>query len=81
MNSTSSPISRPRPLTRSSTDRKLGGVAGGLAAYFGVDPLLMRVGFVVATLFSGVGLIAYLALLAFAPTDRDAPARAHPAAA
>jgi phage shock protein C len=69
MNSTSS---SPRRLTRSSTDKKLGGVAAGLADYFNLDPLLVRVGFVVTTLLSGAGLIAYLALLAFAPRD-DAP--------
>jgi phage shock protein C len=56
-------------LTRSSTDKKLGGVAGGLGAYFGADPVLFRVGFVVATLLSGAGLVAYLALLAFVPSD------------
>ncbi|HMJ36163.1 MAG TPA: PspC domain-containing protein [Baekduia sp.] len=73
MNSTSS---SPRRLTRSTTDKKLGGVAAGLADYFNLDPLLVRVGFVVTTLLSGAGLIAYLALLAFAPRDSDAPASA-----
>jgi phage shock protein C len=48
----------------------LGGVAGGLGAYFGVDPLLFRIGFAVTTLLSGAGAIAYLALLLFTPTDR-----------
>jgi phage shock protein PspC (stress-responsive transcriptional regulator) len=48
----------------------LGGVAGGLGAYFGVDPLLFRIGFAVTTLLSGAGVIAYLALLLFTPTDR-----------
>jgi phage shock protein C len=70
-----------RTLTRSTTDRKLGGVSGGLGAYFGVDPLLFRIGFAVATLASGVGALAYLALLAFVPRDDDAPAGAHPSAA
>lgn len=62
-----------KPLTRSSTDRKLGGVAAGLAEYFDVDPILFRVGFVVATLATGgAGAIAYVGLLAFTPTDNDA---------
>ena len=60
-----------RTLTRSSGDRKLGGVAGGLGDYFGVDPILFRVGFVVATLLSGAGALAYLALLAFVKPDDD----------
>jgi phage shock protein C len=61
-----------RRLSRSTSDKKLGGVAGGLAAYFSVDPLLFRLGFAVATLFSGAGALAYLGLLAFLPTDDGA---------
>jgi phage shock protein PspC (stress-responsive transcriptional regulator) len=38
MNSTAS-LQR---LTRSTTDTKIGGVAGGLGTYFGVEPLLIR---------------------------------------
>ena len=74
MNSTSSPT----PLTRSTTDRKIGGVAGGLARHLGVDPVLVRVGFAVSILFSGAGLIAYLVMLALVPSDDAAPAGAHP---
>ncbi len=77
MNSTPST----RLLTRSSTDRKLAGVSGGLATYFGVDPLLVRIGFVVTTLFTGAGLIAYIAMLALVPSDDAAPHGATPAAA
>ena len=61
-------------LTRSTSDKKLAGVAGGLGAYFDVDPIIFRVGFAVGTLFSGVGALAYLALLAFLPTDAGDPA-------
>lgn len=60
-------------LTRSTTDRHIGGVARGLAHYFGVDPILFRVGFAVATIATGgVGLLAYVGLLAFVPEDTDA---------
>jgi phage shock protein C len=59
----------PRRLTRSSSDKIIGGVAGGLADYFTIDPLVVRIGFAVATLFSGAGLLAYLALLIFVPSD------------
>ena len=38
---------------RKSRDRKIAGVAGGLAEYFGVDPTLVRIAFVVATVFGG----------------------------
>jgi phage shock protein C len=69
----------PRTLTRSTTDRKISGVSGGLATYLGIDPVLVRVGFVVTTLASGVGLLAYLALLALVPADDAVPASALPA--
>jgi phage shock protein C len=79
MNSTTSPT--PRSLTRSTTDRKVAGVSGGLGRYLGIDPLLVRVGFVVTTLATGVGLLAYLALMLLVPNEDDAPAGAVPAAA
>ena len=61
--------SSPRTLTRSTTDRKISGVSGGLASYLGVDPLLIRIGFVVTALTSGVGLIAYVAMMALVPSE------------
>ena len=73
MNSTS-----PRTLTRSTTDRKISGVSGGLAGYLGIDPLLVRIGFVVTALTSGVGLIAYVAMMALVPSDDAVPASALP---
>ena len=48
-------------LTRSTTDKRLGGVAGGLAAYFGLDVTLVRVAWVVAGLM-GWGIVAYIIL-------------------
>ena len=59
-----------------STDRKLFGVAGGLAEYFDVDPTLVRVGFVVLCFcFAGTGLVAYAALAIFMPApDTRLPA-------
>ena len=50
----------PRRLTRSPDQRVLGGVAGGLAEYFGVDPVIVRLGFVVTAFFGGLGVIAYV---------------------
>ena len=61
----------PKRLTRSGSDAIIGGVSSGLGRYFGVDPVLFRVGFVAATLLSGVGAIAYLALVLFVKTDDD----------
>lgn len=49
-------------LLRSRTDRKLFGVCGGIAAYLGVDPTLVRVGFVLGTVLFGPLLLIYLGL-------------------
>jgi phage shock protein PspC (stress-responsive transcriptional regulator) len=65
------PAARPRRLRRSSSDRVLLGVAGGLGRYFGVDPVMFRIGFVVSVFFGGLGALAYLLLAIFAPTDGD----------
>ena len=58
-----------RKLTRSSSDKMIGGVAGGLGRYFGVDPILFRIAFVVLIFAGGVGVLAYIGLLAFVPAD------------
>ena len=62
---------KPRRLLRSRSDRMLGGVAGGLAGYFGVDALIFRIGFGVSVFFGGLGALAYLALLLFVPAEED----------
>lgn len=56
------------------TDRKvIGGVASGLADYFGVDPMLFRIGFVVFAIAGFGGILAYLLAWAFIPAyDRPA---------
>jgi phage shock protein PspC (stress-responsive transcriptional regulator) len=56
-------------LTRSGSDAVIGGVASGLGRYFGLDPLLFRIGFVALSFAGGIGLVAYMLLLAFVPTD------------
>ncbi len=51
----------------SETDKKIGGVCGGLAEYFDVDSLIVRIIFVVLVLGYGTGLLAYLLLWLLAP--------------
>lgn len=59
-----------RRLTRSRADKMLGGVCGGAAAYVGVDPTVMRLLFVAATvLTSGAGILLYLAGWFLMPQD------------
>lgn len=58
----------PKKLTR-SIDRKIGGVCGGLAEYFELDPTLVRVIYVALTIFSAAfpGVLLYIILLLLMP--------------
>lgn len=56
-------------LYRSRTDRKLAGVCAGLADYFGVDPTIVRILFVLLALAGGPGLIFYIILALIIPEE------------
>ncbi len=56
-------------IRRVTADRRLAGVAGGLARHLDIDPLILRVGFVVLTFFGGVGLLLYIACWLLIPED------------
>ncbi len=58
-----------KKLYRSRTDRKIGGVCGGLAQYFNIDPTLVRLLFVLGVIFVGGGLLAYLIMLIVVPEE------------
>ncbi len=49
-----------KKLYRSITDRKIFGVCGGFAQYFGFDSTLVRLGFIVLLLFAGSSLLFYI---------------------
>ena len=55
-------------LHRSATDRIVAGVCGGIAEYLSIDPSLVRIAFVVGTLW-GVGLLIYIALAIILPIE------------
>jgi len=76
MTETTGPEAPPRRLTRSSTDRMLAGVCGGLADYTGIDPVVFRVVFAVAGLLGGAGIAAYLVAWLVIPEDRTAQSHA-----
>ena len=64
----------PRRLVRSSDDKLIGGVCGGLGGYFEVDPVFFRIGAIVLTLVAGVGVLLYIAALLLVPSgDNVAP--------
>jgi len=56
-------------LTKSTTNRMIAGVCGGIAEYMDMDPTLIRVLYVVISLFSAAfpGLIVYIALALIMP--------------
>ena len=56
-----------KKLFRNPDEKVLGGVAGGLAAYFGIDPTVIRLLFVLTIFFGGAGLIIYLVLWIITP--------------
>jgi phage shock protein PspC (stress-responsive transcriptional regulator) len=68
----SGPPARPQ-LRRSRTDKVIGGVAGGLAEYTGVDALLWRVGAIALTLAGGSGVIIYVLLWLLMPAVPATP--------
>lgn len=57
-------------LTKSSTDKMISGVCGGIAEYFEVDPTLVRIGYLIFT-FAGVGspILLYFILAVIMPED------------
>ena len=56
-------------LTKSSHDRMIAGVCGGIANHFDLDPTLVRAGFVLLSIFSAVfpGLLVYIILAIIMP--------------
>ena len=59
----------PRRLRRSTQDKVLAGVAGGVARYLGVDPVIVRIVFALSIFAGGVGFVAYLLAWILVPTD------------
>ena len=62
----------PKRLMRSAVDKKLGGVCGGMAEYFDMDPTVVRIAWVLLTIFTGLPLIAYFVFWIVMP---EAPVR------
>lgn len=61
-------------LFRSRSDRMIAGVAGGMAAYLGTDPLFVRLGFLALSLINGLGVLIYLVLWLLVPNEDSAAA-------
>ena len=60
-------------LYKSTTDKKLCGVCGGLAKYFDIDSTLVRLAVVLVSLFCGTGLLAYIIAALVMPKEPENP--------
>ena len=73
-----------RQLLRSRTDRRIGGVCGGIAEYFALDPTLVRVAWVILAIVPGAivfGVMAYLIAWFVVPTTPMPTMQASPTTA
>jgi phage shock protein C len=58
-------------LTKSSTEKMLDGVCGGVANYFSVDPTIVRLVWILLSCLGGGGIIAYIIAMVIVPRDTD----------
>jgi len=63
-----------RPFARYSSDKKIAGVCGGVARYFGLDASLVRAIWALCVLLYGVGVLVYVVLWIAMPLDPAPPA-------
>jgi phage shock protein PspC (stress-responsive transcriptional regulator) len=63
-----------RRLRKSRTDRMIDGVCGGTAGYFGLDATLVRIAWVLLTLFGGSGIVLYIAAMIIMPKEETSTA-------
>lgn len=64
-----SPPSGPRRLVRVQEGRVLAGVCAGVGRYLGVDPVAVRIAFVLLSLFGGSGVLAYIVAWLLMPEE------------
>jgi phage shock protein C len=64
-------ISEPPRLRRSTDDKVVAGVCGGLGRYFGVDPLFFRLAFVVLAIGGGSGVLLYIVAWLIIPQEKS----------
>lgn len=65
-----------RPIRRATSGASIGGVCNGLAAWFGCHPTVVRVAYILLSVFTGVlpGVLAYLVLWVYLPSEERLPA-------
>jgi len=64
-------MEEPKRLYRSEKDKMIGGVCGGIAEYFMLDPTLVRLGYILLSIFTVFsGVLAYLILWVVVPVRK-----------
>lgn len=60
-----------KKLTRSRSNRMIAGLMGGLGEFFGVDPVLLRLAYLIVTVFTGFvpGIVGYLLAILIVPEE------------
>lgn len=64
-------VNTAKKLLKSSKNKKLSGVCGGLAEYFGIDATIVRLIFALCVLFIGYGIMTYLVCLIMMPSEPE----------
>ncbi|AUG56999.1 PspC domain-containing protein [Acetivibrio saccincola] len=58
-------------ITRSRRNKVIEGVCGGIAEYFGIDPTIVRLGFLISIFFGGTGILAYIVAVIVIPEEDE----------
>ena len=63
-----------KKLYRLNSERKIAGVCAGLGAYFEIDPVIVRLLFLISIFFGGIGIVAYVIMWILVPQSDALPA-------
>lgn len=58
---------QPKKLYKSQTDKVIAGVCGGLGEYLGIDPIVIRIIFILMAFANGIGVLAYIVMMIALP--------------
>jgi phage shock protein C len=58
-------------LYRSSQNRMIAGICGGIAEYFNIDPSIVRLAWIIFAVMGGAGVLAYIICAVVIPNDKD----------
>ncbi|MFC1750749.1 PspC domain-containing protein [Pseudomonadota bacterium] len=62
--------SKPKKLIRSKSNRLIAGIAGGIAEYFDIEPVIVRIAFLILAFLQGVGILLYIVMWFIIPSKK-----------